>query len=141
MNFIDLVAAIAYNETGLSALNPLTTEQFCYLTTIGRVSGNPHTVEIWFAASADNLTIYILAGGGYRSDWVKNIGKDPVVKTLIADVSYTGRGRVVEDEAEAVTARKLVVAKYYNRTYNPTGGWEATALPVAIDLQAERTAE
>ena len=57
------------------------------------------------------------------------------MKVLIADASYAGRGRVVEDEREALAARKLVVAKYYNREYNPTGGWEATALPMAIDLQ------
>jgi hypothetical protein len=24
-------------------------EPFCYLTTVGRVSGRPHTIEIWFA--------------------------------------------------------------------------------------------
>jgi hypothetical protein len=24
-------------------------QAFCYLTTTGRVSGRPHTIEIWFA--------------------------------------------------------------------------------------------
>lgn len=35
-------------------------EDFCYLTTRGRVSGQPHEIEIWFAA--DGETLYMLAG-------------------------------------------------------------------------------
>ncbi len=33
-------------------------------------------------------------------------------------------------------ARKLVVAKYYGRDRVASTGWEATSLPVAVDLQA-----
>ncbi len=36
-------------------------EQYCYLTTTGRVTGRPHTIEIWFAL--DGGTLYMLAGG------------------------------------------------------------------------------
>ena len=39
---------------------------FCYLTTKGRRSGGPHTIEIWFALQGD--TVYLLAGGGDASD-------------------------------------------------------------------------
>ena len=28
-------------------------EQYCYLTTTGRVSGRPHEIEIWFAVGPD----------------------------------------------------------------------------------------
>ncbi len=109
-------------KTSLNASETLLPEQFCYLTTIGRVSGKPHTVEIWFAASPDSHCIYILAGGGHKSDWVKNIGKDPAVSVRLADDSYRGKGRVVESDEESFLARKLVVAKYYNREYNSSGG-------------------
>lgn len=122
--------------TSLNATEILPPEQFCYLTTTGRVSGKPHTVEIWFAASPNSPCLYILAGGGYKSDWVKNIGKDPAVSVRIAEKDYSGTGRVVEGEEESILARKLVVAKYYNREYNPSGGWEATSLAVAIDLKS-----
>ena len=30
-------------------LQDFTNEDFCYLTTTGRISGRPHTIEIWFA--------------------------------------------------------------------------------------------
>src|SRR5437762_12235586 len=52
-------------------------EDFCYLTTTGRVSGKAHTIEIWFALH-DN-TVYMLSGGGEKSDWVKNLRHQPDV--------------------------------------------------------------
>jgi hypothetical protein len=35
-------------------------EDYCYLTTRGRLSGEPREIEIWFAL--ENSTLYILAG-------------------------------------------------------------------------------
>ena len=35
-------------------------EAFCYLTTVGRVTGRPHTIEIWFAR--EGSTVYMLSG-------------------------------------------------------------------------------
>jgi hypothetical protein len=78
----------------------------------------------------------MLAGGGHGADWVRNIEKDPGVSVRAGKLTLKGTGRIVKGEDEALKARKLVVAKYYQREYNPSGGWEATALPIAIDLQA-----
>ncbi len=114
--------------------NMVLTAQFCYLTTTGRKSGRPHTIEIWFAAEKGSSTIYMLAGGGHRADWVKNIGANPAVEVKIGDTIFRGMGRVVEKPEEEILARKLVVAKYYGRDVVGTSGWEAEALPVAIDL-------
>jgi hypothetical protein len=50
-------------------------EDFCYLTTIGRVSGRSHTIEIWFALN--ERTLYMLSGGRDKSDWVKNAIRSP----------------------------------------------------------------
>jgi hypothetical protein len=41
-------------------------DRYCYLTTMGRVSGEPRTVEIWFGLSG--RTIYILAGDGVEAN-------------------------------------------------------------------------
>lgn len=38
----------------------LADESFCYLTTTGRVTGNSHTIEIWFAL--ENGTLYMREG-------------------------------------------------------------------------------
>lgn len=109
--------------------------QYCYLTTTGRVSGKGHTVELWYATSPDKPTLYILAGGRERADWVRNIMQDAHVSVRAKGTTVAGIGRVVASGEEELQARKLVVAKYYRREYNPSGGWEAEALPVAIDLQ------
>lgn len=41
-------------------------QSFCYLTTIGRVSGEPREIEIWFGLDGD--TLYMLSGGRERSN-------------------------------------------------------------------------
>ena len=78
-------------------------EDYCYLTTKGRKSGRPHEVEIWFALSGLNL--YILSGGGDRSDWVRNIRRAPEVTVRIGNSSFQGRGYVVEEPEEEELAR------------------------------------
>jgi deazaflavin-dependent oxidoreductase (nitroreductase family) len=115
-------------------MDTLAREQYCYLTTVGRRTGNPHTIEIWFALPEDGRSLYMLAGGGDRSDWVKNIRQDPGVQVRIGDRVFSGQGRVVTDPAEEKLARRLVVSKYYGRDEVRTTGWEATSLPVAVDL-------
>ena len=50
-------------------------DDYCYLTTRGRVTGNDHEIEIWYARDGD--TLYLLAGAGDASDWVRNLQADP----------------------------------------------------------------
>jgi deazaflavin-dependent oxidoreductase (nitroreductase family) len=108
-------------------------EDFCYLTSTGRVSGRPHTIEIWFALNQH--TLYMLAGGRDRSDWVKNLLRDPVVTVRIRDVSYSGQARVVERPDEDALARRIVVAKYQPGYGEDLTDWGRESLPVAVDLQ------
>jgi len=49
-------------------------EDFCYLTTTGRASGNPPEIEIWFALA--DTTVYMLHGSGMSSDSVRNLLAD-----------------------------------------------------------------
>jgi deazaflavin-dependent oxidoreductase (nitroreductase family) len=121
----------------MQELPALAAEQYCYLTTAGRRTGNPHTVELWFAAPPAGRPLYILAGGGLRADWVRNLQQTPAVIVRLGNRTFAGQGRLVTTPAEDHLARRLVVAKYYGRTEVATAGWEATALPVAIDLSSE----
>ena len=112
----------------------LVKEDFCYLTTTGRVSGRPHQIEIWFGAQKSS--IYLMAGGGQASDWVKNLLKDPNVRVKIAKHEFTGIARLVKDELEETTARKMLADKYKEREADGSlSEWARTALPVAIDLK------
>ena len=109
-------------------------EDFCYLSTTGRVTSRVHTIEIWFAADGD--TLYLLAGGGEQSDWVRNLRADPHVGVRIRDRHWDGSARVVTDAAEREAAATLVFAKYQPRYGGDLANWRAQALPVAVALKA-----
>jgi deazaflavin-dependent oxidoreductase (nitroreductase family) len=115
----------------MSDLRALANEDFCYLTTTGRVTGRPHTIEIWFAL--EGQTLYMLSGGRDRSDWVKNLRRTPEGTVRIGGATFDGRARVVEDAEEDELARSLLVEKYESRP-GSLSNWRRTALPVAVDL-------
>ena len=112
-------------------LNTLANQDFCYLTTVGRVTGRLHEIEIWFAIQGE--TLYMLSGGRDRSDWVKNLRRNPEVTVRINDEHFEGRARGIESEAEDELARGLLVEKY-DRVPGTLTHWRRTALPVAVDL-------
>lgn len=118
----------------MDTLKDLAREDFCYLTTTGRVTGNPHEIEIWFGAR-DN-SIYLMSGGGTKSDWVKNLIKNPTVKVRIAKQHFNGTARLVNEEQEEALARNMLADKYNERESDGSlDEWARTALPIAIDLQ------
>ena len=128
---------------GIGASGPLTralaAEQFCYLETTGRVTGRPHTVEMWFAAGEDGATLFCLAGGGDRSDWVMNLRASPSLSVRVGGVVFPATGRVVLGEPEDALARQALAAKYYGwRTGPLPNEWSRTALPVAIRLNGAK---
>ena len=108
-------------------------EQFCYLTTTGRRTGRPHTIEIWFAASGP--TLYLLAGGRDGADWVRNARADPRVQVRIGGEEHAATARVLlgGDDEDAL-ARRLLLAKYQAPGTTGLDRWGRTALAVAIDL-------
>jgi len=108
-------------------------EQYCYLTTTGRVTGHPHQIEIWFAIDRD--TLYLLSGGGGRSDWVKNLRREPAVTVEIGSCVFGGRARVVTDPTEDERARALVYNKYTPGYRGDLASWRRSALPIAVDLE------
>lgn len=114
-------------------LQQLADEDFCDLTTTGRVTGRPHTIEIWFALNGHIL--YMLSGGRDRSDWVKNALRHPEVQVRIGETVFTGQTRLVQDTAEDALARRLVLGKYAPRSTDDLGDWSRTSLPVAVELK------
>ena len=113
----------------------LASEEYCYLTTRGRRTGIPRTIEIWFGLNGD--TVYMLSGGRDRSNWVRNLQHDPSVTIRISTATYAGRARVVNAGTEEdALARRLLLVKY-----TPGEGdlskWGKTALPVAVDMMSQ----
>ena len=110
----------------------LASESYCYLTTTGRVSGEPREIEIWFGLDGD--TLYMLSGGGERSNWVKNLMREPAVTVCLGDRSFRGRARIVADGEEDARVRNLLLEKYSAGYSGDLSDWGKTALPVAVDL-------
>ena len=110
------------------------TASFCYLTTTGRRSGNPHEIEIWFGFR--DGTVYFLSGGGNRSDWVRNLLVNPSVSVRVGSDTRPGIARIVTNPAEEQVARRLLAEKYQAWTEGaPMSRWAREALPVAVDLR------
>jgi deazaflavin-dependent oxidoreductase (nitroreductase family) len=108
-------------------------QEFCYLTTTGRVTGKPREIEIWFGVY--RRTLYMLSGGRDQSNWVRNIMKNPAVTVRIAGRKFRGAARIVTGREEDHLARRLLLAKYATPT-DDLKEWGENALPVAVDLEA-----
>ena len=123
-----------------SLLSGLAKEDYCYLTTTGRVTGGPHEIEIWFGL--DHVTLYLMSGDG-KSDWVKNLLKNPSVTVRIAEYTFSGTARLViedEDEQEQRLARNMLGHKYNEREADGSlSEWARTALVVGIDVNSSQT--
>jgi len=105
----------------------------CYLETIGRTTGKPHEIEIWFAS--DGATIWMLSGGGDRADWVRNLRHNPAVRVRIGQDWLTGTASVITNLSDDRIAREQVAAKYYGlRDGELPDEWSRTSLPVTIPL-------
>ena len=108
-------------------------ESFTYLTTIGRRSGTPHRIEIWFAV--ENGVMYLLSGGRDHADWVRNLQANPDVLVELGSERFTGVAQVLQADTPADRlARELLVTKY--RQGNDLENWSRTSLPVAIEFPA-----
>ena len=94
-----------------------------YLTSIGRRTGLPRQIEIWFVAY--NERFYLFAETGEAAAWVKNIRRNPEVRVRIDQQEIRGTARVLDREAD----RKLwdQVAAIADRKY----GW-GDGLPVEL---------
>lgn len=107
-------------------------DPFLYLTTVGRRTGRPHRIEIWFAVHDDRL--YLLSGGRDSADWVRNLQAHPTVTVDLGGETHTGTARLLEPATpEDHLARELLVTKYADDQDDLTI-WGQTSLPVVINF-------
>src|SRR5215471_18500290 len=107
----------------MPARKDLSKLQFLYLTTTGRITGQPREIEIWFVQS--NNKFYILAERFHEAQWVKNIESNQRVRVRVGDREFEATARVLDrerDKAVWQTAERLAREKY---------GW-GDGLPVEI---------
>jgi deazaflavin-dependent oxidoreductase (nitroreductase family) len=106
-----------------ASLESVADKQVHYLTTIGRRTGLPREIEIWFVVWCERL--YLFAETREAAGWVKNIKRNPKVTVRIGEWRIDATARVLDRH----TDRKLwdQVAAIANRKY----GW-GDGLPVEI---------
>ena len=116
-------------------------EECCHLTTVGRRSGRPHEIEIWFVVAGDVL--YMVVGGGDSSDWYRNALADPNVVLRLGGEIRRATARSVTDSGERRRVGGLMDAKY--PTYEdlsldlPHRRWAYDVPALAIDGWAPLT--
>jgi deazaflavin-dependent oxidoreductase (nitroreductase family) len=118
----------------VSAITDLADVEFCYLTTTGRGSGQPHRIEIWFVAHEDGA--YLLSNSA-EADWYRNLEVEPRVGLEIGKERRDTTARPVDpsDPANAVV-RPAMVAKYQTGYENDLQEWGGTASLVRVDWPA-----
>ena len=76
-----------------------------YLTTTGRQSGQPRTIEIWFTVYRGKL--YLDAEHGRRAHWVRNLLREPQVHVRLGTYDFPGRARILERPQDAALWRTV----------------------------------
>jgi deazaflavin-dependent oxidoreductase (nitroreductase family) len=111
--------------------NRVANEKHIHLTTRGRKTGNPHTVELMFAVAGNK--IYLSHEGAY-TDWMKNILKDGRVEFKIGNIQFKGNGRIVKTGDIFETGKHALYLKYYGKADEDTiNDWfsESTVIEIS----------
>jgi deazaflavin-dependent oxidoreductase (nitroreductase family) len=108
-------------------------DTFLYLTTTGRTSGLPRTIEIWFVEHAGRH--FLVSEHRGESHWIKNLQNDPRVRFSVGtreapDATLpptAARGRVVTDDGSPDLVRE--VRAKMNAKYAWSEGWVVELTP------------
>ena len=87
-------------------------EQYLYLTTLGKKTGLPRQIEIWFTAHQGRF--YVIAEHA-TSKWVQNVEAHPEAEVRIHEQKFPVRARAISSATEAElhqTVAKLSQDKY-----------------------------
>jgi deazaflavin-dependent oxidoreductase (nitroreductase family) len=91
-------------------LGKVASRQTLVLTHVGRKSGKPYDVTIWFVVAGDKI---VLPTANVARNWVKNLRKTPTARIDIGGEKFQGRARFIDDPAERTRLMVLVRRKYW----------------------------
>ena len=114
------------------SLSDVADAKLVHLTTRGRRTGKPRTVEVWFANS-DNV-VYLSHEGDY-TDWMKNIQKDGTVNLEINGIRFEGEARIVSEGESFQKGKHALYLKYYGEADSDViDDWFSESAIVEISL-------
>lgn len=114
-----------------SQIQDIADSKVLYLTTVGRRTGLPREIEIWFVVHGSRF--YLFAEIGEAAAWVKNIRRNPEVVVRIGDERMEAAARILDRESDRALwdeVAAIAVRKY---------GW-GDGLPVEIIPSTPRSA-
>ena len=79
-------------------LKSVADKQVLYLTTVGRSTGLPREIEIWFVVWCERL--YLFAETREAAGWVRNIRRNPEVTVRIAEWHSHATARVLDRDTD-----------------------------------------
>jgi deazaflavin-dependent oxidoreductase (nitroreductase family) len=100
-------------------------EQYLYLTTRGRRSGQPREIEIWFTERQGRF--YIIAE--YEtSNWVQNLCADPHAEVRIQDRKFAALGRVLGSGKDPATSDRDLIREVQDLSRAKYGWGDGTVV-------------
>ena len=80
-------------------------QQYLYLTTTGRRSGQAREIEIWFTCYQDRY--YIISYLFEKGQWVMNLRENPEVEFRVDDERFRGSARILDPGIDEETCRSV----------------------------------
>lgn len=80
------------------------------ITVIGRTSGRPILLPIWF--TLDGNTLYLISVKGSDTEWYKNLRKTPTIRVSAHGKTVTASAHVYTDQAQLDHVLELFREKY-----------------------------
>ncbi|MEY4949422.1 MAG: hypothetical protein RL698_1633 [Pseudomonadota bacterium] len=105
----------------------------CRLTTIGRRTGRPRKVTLWWVPDGARV---LLAGGADEPQWCRNLRRDAAVEIEVGGETRRGRARLVDDSAAADAIRDRFVERYLLARAARLFGGYTRSHAVVVDLEA-----
>ena len=108
----------------------LENHEYAYLTTLGRTTGRPHRIEIWFVVLDGSA--WVNSRGRDRSDWVRNLSADPNLLIEIGRDSWSASA-TLHHELGPHRARERLAARYQDwKAGDPLSEWATESLLIEI---------
>lgn len=115
----------------IMTIDSVSNEKYIYLTTIGRKTGKPHTVELWFAVAEGK--IYLSHEGAF-TDWMKNIFEHGV-EFRINGEKFRGKARIVSENTSFEIGKHALYLKYYGEAdKNIVDDWFSESKIIIIEI-------
>jgi deazaflavin-dependent oxidoreductase (nitroreductase family) len=108
--WMSLLFSSAAAQVSADDLRRIEDQSTVELTTIGRKSGQPRGVTIWFVH--DQGSLYVQAGKDGKTDWYRNLLAKPEATLRFEGLTVRGLAKAVDDAAETQRIHGLFSGKY-----------------------------